>query len=300
MTFGRGEKQIIGACRPILRITHGEFVALVGPSGCGKSTILKLVAGHAHRDQRLRLRRRARGRRRARAGRHGVPEPDPAAVAQHPRQRHAAAEDRAAVPAGVLRKRKPNIATASRPAEARRPRRFRRQVSLAIVRRHAAARLAVPGADPRTAAVAARRAVRRARPVHARGTVGDHAGALDRSTAHRAAGHPRSQGSRLSRQPHLRHAGTARTDRRRRRGAVRAAAHHRDVLSARIRLADPAAARTYRRRPPRKEAASMDEATAAAVSLSIACIIGFFVLWEACAGCSTSATSCCRGRARSS
>ncbi len=28
-----------------MRVTEGEFVALVGPSGCGKSTILKLVAG---------------------------------------------------------------------------------------------------------------------------------------------------------------------------------------------------------------------------------------------------------------
>ena len=48
-----------------------------------------------------------------------------------------------------------------------------------------------------------------------------------------AAGHPRSQGSRLSRQPHLRHAGAARAHHRRQRGAVRAAAHHRRHLSTR-------------------------------------------------------------------
>jgi NitT/TauT family transport system ATP-binding protein len=28
-----------------LRISRGEFVALLGPSGCGKSTLLRLVAG---------------------------------------------------------------------------------------------------------------------------------------------------------------------------------------------------------------------------------------------------------------
>ena len=42
-----------------------------------------------------------RGRRRAGAHRHGVPEPDAAAVAHDPRQRDAAAQDRAAVPPGV-------------------------------------------------------------------------------------------------------------------------------------------------------------------------------------------------------
>ena len=69
---------------------------------------------------------------------------------------------------------------------------LRRQVSLAALRRHAAARLALPRADPRSAAAAARRAVRRARPVHPRGTVGDHAGPLDDAEADRAAGHARS------------------------------------------------------------------------------------------------------------
>ena len=109
--------------RPSLRIAHGDFVALVGPSGCGKSTILKLVAGTLTRIERPCLRRRPRGRRRAGAGRHGVPEPDPAAVAQHPRQRHAAAQDRAAVQAGVFAQ------SANRVSRPRRGARWRRSAS---------------------------------------------------------------------------------------------------------------------------------------------------------------------------
>jgi NitT/TauT family transport system ATP-binding protein len=45
VSFGEGKNQVTALAETSLRITHGEFVALVGPSGCGKSTILKLVAG---------------------------------------------------------------------------------------------------------------------------------------------------------------------------------------------------------------------------------------------------------------
>jgi len=45
VTFGRGERAVPALAKTSLRISDGEFVALVGPSGCGKSTILRLVAG---------------------------------------------------------------------------------------------------------------------------------------------------------------------------------------------------------------------------------------------------------------
>jgi NitT/TauT family transport system ATP-binding protein len=45
VTFGGAKTRITALAETSLRISHGEFVALVGPSGCGKSTILKLVAG---------------------------------------------------------------------------------------------------------------------------------------------------------------------------------------------------------------------------------------------------------------
>ena len=50
-----------------------------------------------------------------------------------------------------------------------------------------------------------------------------------------AAGHPRSEGGGLSRQPHLRDGGAARPHHRRQRGAVPAAAHGRDDLRAGLR-----------------------------------------------------------------
>ncbi len=49
------------------------------------------------------------------AGRHGIPEPDPAAVDDDPRQRHAAAQDRAAVPRAIpAASARPSFATAPR------------------------------------------------------------------------------------------------------------------------------------------------------------------------------------------
>ena len=40
--FANGTVALAGAT---LRITRGDFVALLGPSGCGKSTLLRLIAG---------------------------------------------------------------------------------------------------------------------------------------------------------------------------------------------------------------------------------------------------------------
>jgi NitT/TauT family transport system ATP-binding protein len=56
-----------------------------------------------------------------------------------------------------------------------RPQGFAAKISLAAVRRHAAAGQSLPGADPRAAHAAARRAVRRARPVHQGRTLVDPA-----------------------------------------------------------------------------------------------------------------------------
>ncbi len=46
VTYGRkAESSVTALDETNLRIGKGDFIALVGPSGCGKSTILKLVGG---------------------------------------------------------------------------------------------------------------------------------------------------------------------------------------------------------------------------------------------------------------
>lgn len=43
ITYGRGERAVQALAPTSLKVSEGDFVALVGPSGCGKSTILKMV-----------------------------------------------------------------------------------------------------------------------------------------------------------------------------------------------------------------------------------------------------------------
>ena len=76
-------------------------------------------------------------------------------------------------------------------AAERRPRRLRGQVPVAAFRRHAAARLDLPRADPRAEDAAARRAVRRARRVHPRGAVVHPARPLVGAALQRHPRHPR-------------------------------------------------------------------------------------------------------------
>ena len=132
-----------------LRINHGEFVALVGPSGCGKSTILKLVAGTLTATQgHVFVAGREVGANQVRIG----------MAFQNPTLLPwLNIRDNVMLPLKIVPPFKQEFSRqaqnrVSRPrrgvAGAGRPCRLRRQISLAIVRRHAAARLAVPRADP--------------------------------------------------------------------------------------------------------------------------------------------------------
>ncbi len=104
--------------------------------------------------------------------RHGIPESDLAAVAEHFAQHHAAAGDRAAASSPVAAGAG-EIRRASQGATGgRRARRLRGHAAVDAVRRHAAAGEPVPGAHPRARAADAGRALRRARRLHARGAVG--------------------------------------------------------------------------------------------------------------------------------
>ncbi len=88
------------------------------------------------------------GHRAAQHRRHGVPEPDAAAVAHDARQRHAAAGDRRTALLAAQARARRLRGEGARPTGARRPQGLRGALSLAALRRHAAARLALPGADP--------------------------------------------------------------------------------------------------------------------------------------------------------
>ena len=92
--------------------------------------------------------------------------------------------DRRAIPKPTQERNAAQAGDCGRSAGIGRPGGLRRQHAVAIVRRHAAARAIVPRADPRALDSSARRAVRRARCVHARGTVGRLAEPVDAPQVH--------------------------------------------------------------------------------------------------------------------
>ncbi len=81
--------------------------------------------------------------------RHGIPKPQPAAVAQGDRQRAAAAGDRAAASPAISKAQGGVSRKGQRTAQDRRARWLRRALSVGTLRRHAAARVALPRTDPR-------------------------------------------------------------------------------------------------------------------------------------------------------
>ena len=64
-----------------LTIEKGEYVSIIGHSGCGKSTLLNIVAGLTDTTQGCVLLGEPRGQFAGAGPRGGVPEPQPAAVA---------------------------------------------------------------------------------------------------------------------------------------------------------------------------------------------------------------------------
>ncbi len=160
---------------------EGDFVALVGPSGCGKSTILRLVSGLVRPTGGVII---VGGREvAAKALRVGMAFQNPTMLPWLTIEQNIMLPLKIVEPfparttparAGRLPRQGPCAAGAGRPEG------VRRELSLAALGRHASARQPLPRADPRAPPAAARRALRRARPVHPRGTVGDPAGSLDR------------------------------------------------------------------------------------------------------------------------
>lgn len=100
-------------------------------------------------EQRRRHRWRSRSRGACGAGRHGLSEPDHAAVDDDRAEHHAAAEDRRAVPLELPQASQDRVPRqGQRAAGAGRPQGLRRPLSLAAFRRHAPARQSLPRADP--------------------------------------------------------------------------------------------------------------------------------------------------------
>ena len=94
LRYGEDADGTLALHRATLHVGDGEFVAVVGPSGCGKSTLMKVVTGLWPPTAGAVI---VSGREVTRAAehcRHGVPESNPAAMADGARQCDVAAGDR--------------------------------------------------------------------------------------------------------------------------------------------------------------------------------------------------------------
>ena len=200
VTFGRGERAVPALAKTTLRIADGEFVALVGPSGCGKSTILRLVSGLVQPTTGAVI---VGGREvAARALRVGMAFQNPTMLPWMTIERNIMLPLKIVEPFRSqfrkLRKtefRDKANALLEQVGLKGFGSRYPWQLSGGMLQRANLCRALIH--EPRM--LAARRALRRARPVHPRGTVVDPAGPLDDPQADRAAGDARSARGRLPR-----------------------------------------------------------------------------------------------------
>ncbi len=273
-------KQVHALDETNLRIEKGDFVALVGPSGCGKSTILKLVTGLINASSGYVFV----------AGREVGAEPVRVGMAfQNPTLLPwLTLRDNVMLPLKIV----PPFRQEYR---AKRKTEFRDRIEALL------AQVGLAGFSDKypwqlSGGMMQRASLCRAlihepqllmldEPFGALDQFtreelwGDHAGPVDDAPADRAAGHPRPEGGGLSRQPHLRDAGAARPHHRRQRGAVPAAAHHRDVLRPDFVTLTQRLRELIVHAQPAKEARAMNAQLRRRIA-SAALIIGFFVLWE--------------------
>ncbi len=197
------------------RSRDGEFLAIVGPSGCGKSTLLRIVAGlHPPTTGEVRV----DGRRVDR------PQTNLGIVFQSP----VLLDWRTALDNVLLQLELRGDGPAPTIASARCAllaqvglARIRRSLSARAVRRHAPARRDRARADPRRAAAADGRAVRRARRADARADAPRSRGAVARDAQDRHVHHALDRRGRAARRPRRRDVAAA--------GPHRARPRHRDL-----------------------------------------------------------------------
>src|SRR5215470_16775621 len=179
VTYGRDAAHAVAALDDTsLRIGKGDFIALVGPSGCGKSTILKLVGG---------LIPASRGYVYV-AGREVGAEPVRIGMAfQNPTMLPwLKIRDNVMLPLKIVPPFRQEYGAKKNGEFKDRAEALLAQVGLTGFGDKYPWQLS--RAHPRSAAALAGRAVRRPRSIHARGAMGDHAGALGHAEADR---HPR-------------------------------------------------------------------------------------------------------------